>query len=400
MFSLRKEKEYYKYKDFVSKLVEEMKKEDIRISEEDFDEITDKIKELIKEKKRWKMFKDNYPTVFFTVTGDRKLVEWNRAFEELTGWNHYEIENVKGKTGIAAEILWNKNPDECKVCKIVKKYETERKSGYGDAEIFNRKEEKIPVFVYAVPLFINGFLDRTYIILRDRRNEYKEKDRYFQNILNPIIQRLIDIKNKDLRKLIVINSKELKVLEEPINGLIVTLQNLTKNIIKVSKEVEKVTIKNKNYLDSSTEWLNNDFIEIQNQLIEKAHSLENSTTAIEKMVDLIKDISDQTNLLALNAAIEAARAGEAGRGFAVVADEIRKLAEKSQKATNDIYSSISIIQNVSFELIQEIEKSTKESSYLVEIFENINKNINTINKLVNKLKEEISDIKIKGEQDE
>jgi methyl-accepting chemotaxis protein len=90
---------------------------------------------------------------------------------------------------------------------------------------------------------------------------------------------------------------------------------------------------------------------------EKMASLAHRSEEIGKVVSVIQEISEQTNLLALNAAIEAARAGEHGRGFAVVAGEVRRLAERTKGATEEIAGTIRSIQEETRQTLEVMQES-------------------------------------------
>lgn len=269
--------------------------------------------------------------------------------------------------------------------------------------------------------------DLTYIIQYDKRDEFGQLSRAFNNMTHNLHEIVSSVQSSSFLVLESSNSvavaagqsqigseqvaqsigsiagklqeqgKAAETTEQTLHGLVAitdTVSNSIQKVVMAADESSLVAVEGQQIMIQTVEKM----LSIKGLVDKTAHTVEalgKSTQEISKITGVITDIARQTNLLALNAAIEAARAGNAGRGFAVVADEVRKLAEQSAQAAKHIVLITAQVEQETagavaamYQSFQQVEQGVKSAQGSGEAFAKIVEAVQAVQRQANTITEE------------
>ncbi len=236
---------------------------------------------------------------------------------------------------------------------IIKLKDMMQDAAQGEADLTKRMEIATLDEIGETAQWFNIFIERMQKLI----NNVKQNS---QSVSSAALE--ISSSTEELSATVEEQSVQAQSVSTSLNELSTTSNEIASSMEKtreVTDESSQLTNEGSKIIENSIDSLKE--IEKQsknlNVLVE---DLGESSKKIGNIVQVINDVADQTNLLALNAAIEAARAGEQGRGFAVVADEVRKLAERTAKATDEIVLIIKDLQDKSNKASQAMTETVNE----------------------------------------
>lgn len=157
---------------------------------------------------------------------------------------------------------------------------------------------------------------------------------------------------------------------QTMNGLLKELSDAISSVAHNTEEAVKLAHQTIEIAEDGEKVVQSS-VEVSEKVSAQISSLDDGSTKIGEIIKVMDEIAEQTNLLALNAAIEAARAGEQGRGFAIVAEEVRKLAERSIEATDEISRIVKTMQEAIIRSVKSVEEGVIKTKQSGEGFEKI-----------------------------